>query len=241
MESDLEGSDASSNDVEDHVSISLLPDQKRNRKKRFRGQNVTLKLWKMFGGKAAIWGIATGLLLFSVLLLAVFARPSSSHETVNTKRNKNFGHDFELVRDASVTEHVQKKEARSLRLPRHLSPIEYLVHLHPNLTTFKFSGKVDVLLNCTESSHNITLHVGRKIEVTSVKVALLENSLALKREIKLASFSPHLPGEMMLISLDEELQPGKLYFLKIEFHSELSRGLSGFYLSKYFSPSGELR
>lgn len=239
MESDLEGSDSSNNDVEDHVSISLLPDQKRNRKKRFR--NVTLKLWKMFGGRAAICGIATGLLFLSVLLLAVFARPSSSHETVNTKRNKNSGHDFELVRDASVTEHVQKKEARSLRLPRHLSPIEYLVHLHPNLTTFKFSGKVDVLLNCTESSHNITLHVGRKIEVTSVKVALLENSLALKREIKVASFSPHLPGEMMLISLDEELQPGKLYFLKIEFHSELSRGLSGFYLSKYFSPSGELR
>lgn len=223
MESDLEGSDSSSNDVEDHVSISLLPDQKRNRKKRFSGQNLTLKLWKMFGGRAAIFGIATGLLVLSVLLLAVFARPSSSHETVNTKRM------------------VQKKEARSLRLPRHLSPIEYLVHLHPNLTTFKFSGKVDVLLNCTESSHNITLHVGRKIEVTSVKVALLENSLALKREIKVASFSPHLPGEMMLISMDEELQPGKLYFLMIEFHSELSRGLSGFYLSKYFSPSGELR
>ena len=246
MESDLEGSESSSAELQDHVSISLLPEQKRNRKRRFRGANITYKLWKMFGGKAAIYGVVTALLLLSVLLLAVFARPSSSHETVNNNKKKSSRHDFELARDVPVFDQGQKKtESQSLRLPRHLSPIEYLVYLHPNLTTFKFSGKVDALLYCNEAANNITLHIGKKINVTNVRVAhipdLSEKSKLTVLNVK--QFTPHLPGEMMLISLDEnsQLQRGEYYFLVIEFKSELSMGLSGFYLSKYYSPSGEER
>ena len=245
MESDLEGSDSSSVESEDHVSISLLPEQKHHRKRKFRGSNITFKLRQMFGGKAALYGGVTALLLLSVLLLAVFARPSSSYETVNNNDKKNARQDFELARDApSSVRGQKKKDSPSLRLPRQVSPIEYLVHLHPNLTTFNFSGKVDALLYCNEPANNITLHIGHKIHETSVKVAHIPD-LADKntiRELDVQEIT-RIHGEMMVISLDQNsvLERGQYYFIVIEFNSELSRGLSGFYLSKYYSPSGELR
>ena len=86
MESDhREESDSSSVEFEDHINISLLPDKNRYRKKRFEGPNFVLKLREMFGGKTTIYGVVTTLLLVSVLLLLVLARPSSSHETVTVK------------------------------------------------------------------------------------------------------------------------------------------------------------
>ena len=243
MESGLEGSDSSSDDLEDHVIISLLPEQKRHRKKRFRTANLTFRLRGMVCGKAAIYGAVTTLLLLSVLLLAVFARPSSSYEAVN-KNKKNSRQDFELARDASATLRGQKREEiSSVRLPRHLTPIEYLVHLHPNLTTFNFSGKVDALLYCNEDSNNITLHIGNKIHETSVRVAhipdLNDKSSVTELEIHSITRLPH--REMFVIRLDSLLLSGEYYFLIIEYNSVLSRGLSGFYLSTYYSSSGEKR
>lgn len=244
MESDQrEESDSSSVEFEDHINISLLPDKKRHRKKRFRGPHFVLRLREMFGGKTAIYGVVTALLLLSVLLLVVFARPSSSYETVNKDRTKNPRYDFQQTRDASVSKkEASVRETQSLRLPRHLSPIEYLVYLHPNLTTFRFSGKVDVLLYCNEAANNITLHVGKKINYYNVSVREIQdlNDLSRINSMEVTNIS-RLHGEMISITLGSGLQSGNYYFLVIEFDSELSRGLSGFYLSSYKSPSGETR
>ena len=244
MESDhREESDSSSVEFEDHINISLLPDKKHHRKKRFRGPNFVFKLREMFGGKTAIYGVVTALLLLSVLLLVVFARPSSSYETVNTNSKKNSRYDFQQARDASSSKkEANHEESHSLRLPRHISPIEYLVYLHPNLTTFNFSGKVDVLLFCNEAANNITLHVGKKINYFNVAVAEIQDLGNIDSMVPLEVTSiSRLQGEMISIMLGSELQRGKFYFLVIEFNSELSRGLAGFYLSTYKSPSGETR
>ena len=167
--------------------------------------------------KAAIVGIVVALLLILVVLLAVFARPSSVDKISN--------HHYSFI-----------------RLPRHISPIEYHVYLHPNLTTFKFSGKVDVLLYCTEAADNITLHIGNKLNYFSVQVAYIPdlNDKQSKQALEVKKIS-RLSGEMIWIALDRKLQSRKYYFLVIEFDSELSRGLSGFYLSKYTATTGEMR
>ena len=244
MESDhREESDSSSVEFEDHINISLLPDKKLYRKNRSGGQNCIRKLREMFGGKTTIYGVLTALLLISVLLLLVLARPSSSHETVNSDSGKISRHDFAQARDAAlVKKEVNAQKSNSLRLPRHISPIEYLVNLHPNLTTFHFSGKVDVLLYCNEAANNITLHVGNNISYFNVAVGEvpdLNNPDGIV-PIEVTGIS-RLHGEMLSINLGTELQRGKFYFLIIEFNSELSRGLSGFYVSKYTTASGEER
>lgn len=246
MESDLEGSDSSSVGLEDNVGVTLLPGNKRRKKKTHQSSNFVLKLRDMIGGKAVICGTGTALLLLLVLLLAVFAGPSSSTETKREK-SKDSHHSFNLPRDASAALITQTKEVSKLRLPRHLSPIEYLVYLHPNLTTFTFSGKVDVLLYCSVSANNITLHVGDKLNIleSSVKVASIQDPLG-KETVKLLDVAKvdRAPGEMLVITLHKNslLQSGGYYFLAIEFSSELNNTrLSGFYLSTYYTLSGEKR
>ena len=238
MASDLEGYD-SSVELDDHVSISLLPEQNCHRKKKSRTTNFCFKLRAMFGGKAAIYGVVTALLLLSVLLLAVFARPSSSFGTVNKEETNSRQH-VEFAMDASAA------GTPSLRLPRHLTPIEYEVYLHPNLTTFIFSGSVKVFLYCNEAANNITLHIGKKIHVEEPSVTV-ERIRDLKtkevvKELRVESI-PRIDGDMMVIRLDKDskLERNKEYSLVIEFQSKLSRGLSGFYLSTYYSPTGEKR
>ena len=207
-------SDTSSHEFDDQINVSLLPETNSQRKSIF--QCFTLNR------KAAIFGVVAALLLLVVVLLAVFLRPSSVHVASNEEK-KDQAH-------------------QSLRLPRHLSPIEYLVYLHPNLTTFKYSGKVEVRLYCNETAKNVTLHVGEEINFTGVQVAYIPNlnDTENKQSLRVKKIS-RLAGEMICIALDSELQSGNYYFLIIEFDSELSRGLSGFYLSKYTSPTGETR
>lgn len=208
-------SDTSSHEFDDQLNVSLLPETDSSDSQR---QSIfhCLKLNR----KAAIFVVVAGSLLLLVVLLAAFFRPSS----------------------AAAKEEKKDQVYQSLRLPRHLSPIEYLVYLHPNLTTFKYSGRVEVLLYCNEAANNITLHVGKEIMYTTVRVAYIPdlNDTEGKQPLQVKKIS-RLAGEMIWIALDSELQSGKYYSLIIEFDSELSKGLSGFYLSKYTSPSGETR
>ena len=207
-------SDTESHEFEDQVKVSLLPETDSRRKTVFSRFPLNRK--------TAIFCVVAVLLLVLVVvvLLAVLLRSSS----VEPKQEK------------------KAQVEQSLRLPRHLSPIEYLVYLHPNLTTFKFSGKVKVLLYCNEASTNVTLHVGKKINYTDVQVAFIpdSNDTEIKEAMQVKKIS-RLAGEMIWIELDSELQSGRHYFLVIEFDSELSKGLAGFYVSKYSSSSGETR
>ena len=205
-------SDTESHEFDDQVNVSLLSETNRRSKPVFPCFQLNRK--------TAIFGVVAVLLLVLVVLLAVFLRSSS----VEPKQEK------------------KAQVEQSLRLPRHLSPIEYHVYLHPNLTTFKFSGKVEVLLYCHETSNNVTLHVGKKISYTDVQVAFIPDAthMEIKRALEVKKIS-RLAGEMIWIELDGELQNGGHYFLVIEFDSELSKGLAGFYVSKYTSRSGETR
>ena len=200
----------------DQIGVSLLPraNSESERKRIFRCFT--------FNRKTVIVGVVAVVLLLVIVLLAVYIRPASVQKVSNKK--------------------VNHQATNSLRLPRHLSPIEYRVYLHPNLTTFNFSGKVDILLYCNEAANNITLHIGKKVYYSSVQVSFVPDAND-KKSTKPLGFTKisRLPGEMICIKLDSKLKRGKYYFLAIEFDSELSRGLAGFYLSTYKSSSGEIR
>ena len=244
MESDQEATDSTGLEIEDQINISLLTERKRHRKKRFGGENSSLKSREMCGRNRAIYGSVTGLLLLVVVLLAAFARASSSYETVNKKSEKRSPYSFRDTKDKWQLEQQAGDQAlrddQSLRLPRNLLPIEYLVYLHPNLTTFKFFGKVDILLFCKEDTESIVLHIGNEVTVKKVEVAeLLGKNEA--RKLKVQDINRKQEVDMLSITLDETLIAGKYYFLLIEFNSTLSKGLSGFYLSSYVTKSGEKR
>ena len=206
-------SDTESHEFEDQDNVSLVPETK------------TVFPCFPLNRKTAIFGVVGAgivLLLVVVVLLAVFLR--SSPESVKHKQEK--------------AQEMKPQVEKLLRLPRHLSPIEYHVYLHPNLTTFTFSGKVEVLLYCNEVSTNVTLHAGKKINYIEVQVAFIpdSNHTEIKQALQAKNIS-RLEVDMVWIELDSELQRDHYYFLVIEFDSELSKRLAGFYVSKYTSPS----
>ena len=205
-------SDTENHEFDDQVNVSLLPETDSKKKRK-----AVIPACFRLKRKTAIFGVVAVVLLVVVVLLAVFLRSSSSSE-------------------------MKPQVEQSLRLPRHLSPIEYHVYLHPNLTTFTFSGKVEVLLYCNEASNNVTLHIGKKINYAEVQVAFIPDSdhTEIKQALQVKKIS-RLEGEMIWIELDSELRSDNYYFLVIEFDSELSKGLAGFYVSKYTSPAGETR
>jgi len=212
MEDQDAHSDTESHEFDDQVNVSLLPETSSRSKRVFPCFRLNRK--------TAIFSVVAVLLLVLVVLLVVFLRSSS----VEAKQEN------------------KAQVEQSLRLPRHLLPIEYHVYLHPNLTTFKFSGKVEILLYCNETSNNVTLHVGKDISYTDVQVAFIphSNHMEIKQALEVKKIS-RLAGEMIWIELGGELQSGRQYVLVIEFDSELSKGLAGLYVSKYTSPSGETR
>lgn len=201
-------------EFKDDIAVSLLPREGDEPERK-----GILRCSKLNPRRAAIIVAVSFVLLLVIVLLAVYVRSSST--------NKSLDH---------------QKSTISLRLPRHLLPIEYHVYLHPNLTTFKFSGKVDISLYCNEAANNITLHAGEKLNYSNVQVSFVPDGDD-KEKSKLMGISKisRLSGEMIYIKLNSKVERGKNYYLSIEFHSELNRGLSGFYLSTYNSSSGEVR
>ena len=201
-------------EFKDDIAVSLLPREGDEPERK-----GILRYSKLNPRRAAIIVAVSFVLLLVIVLLAVYVRSSSTNKALD-----------------------RQKSTISLRLPRHLLPIEYHVYLHPNLTTFKFSGRVDISLYCNEAANNITLHAGEKLHYSNVQVSFVPDGDD-KENSKLMGISKisRLSGEMIYIKLNSKVERGKNYYLSIEFHSELNRGLSGFYLSTYNSSSGEVR
>lgn len=57
----------------------------------------------------------------------------------------------------------------TFRLPKHVQPTEYNILLHPSLSTGKFTGSVEILLNVAESTDHIVLHAHKDLQVTDTK------------------------------------------------------------------------
>ena len=124
---------------------------------------------------------------------------------------------------------------KNIRLPNHIRPLSYDVYIHPNLTTFKFSGKVKILLQCVQPTKNVILHL-RDLRVEDVKmVDSKQNSLKIARRME------HKKNQQYLIAVEEELGKVETYELYLEFKGALSNNMEGFYKSSYKTKDGQER
>ena len=119
-------------------------------------------------------------------------------------------------------------------LPTNVIPKHYRLSLTPDFSTFKYVGKVSVVLDVTEPTSSIILNA-LELELHSASVETNGKSIATKN-----------------ISLDEEKQTARLDFeeelkvgkdettLKIDFTGILNDKMAGFYRSSYIDAnSGE--
>lgn len=243
---------------EDNIDkIALLPERKKrfkrvriNRSRLYEGQNFTLTKHRGMctRRRALIFSSVSAIVLFSVVLVAVFARPSSSSEDQYDFTDKRSPLEDEILEIDEQDENIYTDEFgepfswQQIKLPSSIKPVHYHVHLRPNLTSFEFSGNVKVLVKCTQNTRTIHIH-SRDLHIRGHHVYTVPTNNEDFEELPKASNSGRKSSklQMFAIILEEELKAGEYYIVYIEFTSSLSNGLSGFYKSSYKTKSNETR
>ena len=124
---------------------------------------------------------------------------------------------------------------QNIRIPNHVRPLSYNVYIHPNLTTFKFSGRVKIELRCYQPTRNVIFHV-RDLRVANVKLTDSK-----QKRLKIAQTVQYEKNQQYLIAVNKELREKERYALHMEFNGTLSKNMEGFYRSSYKTKTGQVR
>ncbi|CAH3110477.1 unnamed protein product [Pocillopora meandrina] len=123
----------------------------------------------------------------------------------------------------------------NIRLPKQVLPLSYRIYIHPNLTTFKFTGTVNILLRCFQPTKNLILHM-RDLSVGEIQLTdSKQKRLTIVRRMQ------HKENQQYLIATNEELKEKERYSLNMEFSGVLSKNMEGFYRSSYKTKSGQVK
>lgn len=116
-----------------------------------------------------------------------------------------------------------------VRLPRSVVPHSYKLKLVPFLQegNFTFHGDVEILVNVTSDTSNITLHAADLV-IDRVSVTNVDGDTVSIRDVRLIK-----EKQFMVVDLDEEIVSERQYYVFVEFKGELNDLLQGFYRSSY--------
>lgn len=129
----------------------------------------------------------------------------------------------------------QTAKEKDIRLPSDILPVSYNLQIVPFIISdnFTISGTVSIELTCVKDTTNITLH-SKKIEINDVNVMDASGN-----EVSIDGHYLDPERDFLVVKMMKPLSAGSNYTLGIEFVSELSEGLSGFYRSTYTDDSGK--
>ncbi|MBW1704992.1 MAG: M1 family metallopeptidase [Deltaproteobacteria bacterium] len=110
-----------------------------------------------------------------------------------------------------------------------INPINYKIHLEPDLENFSFSGSTEILVNASKPVNDITLNI-LELDIRNCKVQVGD-------EFPDCNFHAHPEKERMTISLPNEMA-GEIK-LKIDYAGQINDRMAGFYRSKYSAKGKE--
>lgn len=113
---------------------------------------------------------------------------------------------------------------KSVRLSKHVVPIEYDIHLKPDLERFTFEGMETITLSILKETREITLH-SKEIQIQTAEVGLPQGKVFAK-----ISYNEESETTTFLFP---EFIPIKKIKLNISFKGILNDKMRGFYRSKY--------
>ena len=114
------------------------------------------------------------------------------------------------------------------RLPRHVVPTHYDIHLEPDLETFTFTGSVGIDIDVTSATSSVSLNT-TEIDIKSV-------TLTSGHVVSEISYDEEL--ERATLALSDELKPGS-YRIEMEYTGTINDQLRGLYRSAFKDASGE--
>lgn len=121
----------------------------------------------------------------------------------------------------------------SFRLPGNVKPTLYTLHINPNLSTFLFNATNVITVNVLERTNVIDVH-SNGLDIARVEVRTATATLG-------SSYSLRPADELLRIQLDEYLEPGSGYEVRIDFGGDMRGKIVGLYSSSYLSPEGQTR
>ena len=123
-----------------------------------------------------------------------------------------------------------------VRLPTHLLPVLYTLHLVPFIIpdNFTIRGYVEIEMLCRQAATNVTLHVADLL-VQNDTVVIEEKESGRKLEISGHSYDKD--REFYITNLGESLEAYTTYTIKISYTAYLTDKLKGFYRSVYKDPA----
>lgn len=176
-------------------------------------------------GKATAIIVGMGIFILLVALIAAFARSGS--RTCDGHTTESVTPTAAPVEDYIAT-NGEKFPWRNIRLPPSISPLEYDIYLHPNLTQRKFSGDVTIKCQVLEKTDFVVLH-SRDLVVTQVSVKTLPDN----DEKKITNQLEYTKNEQIYLKLESSVSSGDKILIKMHFEGKLIKKLSGFYLGTY--------
>lgn len=188
--------------------------------------------------------VLTIVLLFAMisLMLAIisqnYTRPSISTNTTskctsNLISNTSSHQNSSVL--ASTATNGQRFPYNHTRLPYHIRPIHYDIHLHPNYAKLRTNGQIKMYLTCLDSTSFILLHV-KDIKIQTVLITDSQHPINISKTLQ------NTYNDYYYIQMEEPFQSNQNYTLEMTFTSKIStETLQGFYRASYKDTTGNNR
>lgn len=122
----------------------------------------------------------------------------------------------------------------NFRLPDHIVPVHYDLHLEPDLNTDTYTGSVSIHLSLTQPSSHLWLHI-RETFVTAVPTLQRKGPSGLTA-VGVNECFEYKPQEYVVVEASEQLSvtgTDESYVLTLHFQGWLNGSLVGFYRTTY--------
>ena len=196
------------------------------------------------------------LVVFVVILVGVLSGVLSARQAAKKAREEAFT-EMDLRNadsstkgsptDVAPTEPTGPEPWYKVRLPDNVKPIHYEVYLRPYLSLNTFEGKVDILIEVTNTdkyANYILIHINemdiRKSSVAKQMEGSEPNAATPGDEVKVKKRFQYKKNHYYIFEMEENLEVGK-YVIHMEYNASLSLQLNGFYNSTYTNSKGEKR
>nr|XP_034325215.1 endoplasmic reticulum aminopeptidase 1 isoform X2 [Crassostrea gigas] len=113
------------------------------------------------------------------------------------------------------------------RLPQSVIPLEYDIFLHPNLTEFMFSGKVEIKCVIRETTNFIVLH-SKDLVISQTTLTTIPSNE--QKEVRLQMKND---TDQLFLIMEDAIPKDAEILITIVFDGILTRNGDGFYLSNY--------
>lgn len=123
---------------------------------------------------------------------------------------------------------------KNFRLPDHIIPLHYDLHLEPDLNTDTYTGSISIHLSLTQPSSHLWLHI-RETFITAVPTLQHKEPSGLT-SVGVKECFEYKPQEYVVVEASEQLRvtgTDESYILTLHFQGWLNGSLVGFYRTTY--------